>query len=279
MIFEVLGGLIMRLWNIASICDVMDGHTHRIKLVWKSVIGINCNLEDIFSEGLVVNDFFRHDNRTVLLFGSEQEALKESGSSNLVYTIDDIKMIGHEHFDYFKLYNDNYIISDYSLWDAKTPTDENYAYFCNFMKTLVPTEEVLDIVNKYGSQIDDDTYGINIRGCSGTINESKLAAPFNVSKAIPMMQKMVKDNKDIKFLITTGSYSIIKELRKYFNDRMIYIRESRYPLDTGNSPNGVKRALMDWYLLSKVKWATIPVSGYAIKACEYGKVSYKVIKR
>lgn len=263
MYVEICGGLTSRLLVLSHLWKIPD-----IKLVWRPFNGIQCEWSDLFSNGPKFYNISENElcNLKLYTYGIPIR-IYETEKLYLPLSINR-NNITHIENKWPTLDDTNYVLAGYPLkYDL-----ENFIELLNWLK---PTIEISNLVDKYYKYFNGHMLGINIRGCNNTINYSNLSKDINIIKAT----ELIRMHK--KCFLSTGSQSIIEKFREYrcYNNTLniIFLDEEEYPLDAGYTPNGVKRALVDFYLLSKTNIAYIPNSGYAIKACLFGRVPFTII--
>lgn len=258
MYVEICGGLTSRLLVLSHVWKIPD-----IKLVWRPFNGIQCEWSDLFSNGPKFYNISENElcNLKLYTYGIPIR-IYETEKLYLPLSINR-NNITHIENKWPTLDDSNYIL-------AGTPLNYALGTFIDMMDHLIPTDEIQDLVNKYHSLFSSNMKGLNIRGCHKTINYANNSDTLTEQRG----ERIIAENPG-KYFLSTGSQSTVNLFRQ--SRDVLMLDEPNYPLDAGYSPNGVKRALVEFYLLSKTSLAFIPNSGYAIKACLFGRVPFTII--
>jgi len=277
MYVEILGGLTSRFWVLASVCHFDQAN---LKPVWNQAPVVRANFDDLFVNNLEVlqDSMLNIDELNFKNYGSPTHIFLKSESSQRTHKV--TEHIGIERLMDFResgYDNSTYLLADQPMW-GWVPTNETYDLFRHFMSMLVLVPEIQDQVDKYCAMFSDSTIGVNIRGCENSINNTPNANRFTITKAESCIKMEIKKDNNVNIFLTSGNEENLIYLSSKFGERIIYVKEPNSPLDVGESLDGVKRALVDWYLLSKTPKAYIPLSGYAIKACEMSRTPYQIVR-
>lgn len=261
---EVLGGLTSRLSVLASIYAY--GLNNQYNIIWDKQPGLNCYFEDLFinESKFIYKETIDTSRLNVQTYGSPYRIF--DFHKTLLTSYKSIKDGGYSIID-----TSDYIIMDYP-YNHKEEFNNGHQNFIKLMKNLEPTPDINRVVDKYNNKIRDNTYGVYYRGCENTINQHN-TQDYNIYYNI--INKILESNNRV--LLITGSKYLYSQMKRYNHPDILMIEEDDLPIDAGYTTNGVKRSLIDFLVLSKVKRAYIHNSSFGIKACIFGNVQYRTI--
>lgn len=247
MYIEIKGGLTARLYVLASILS--SDYASYVNLVWDLEDGMTAYFHELF------------DNKITFFKKADLEILPEKHNPALGIHIE----------------NDmnKFVYTDWPIrFDGESPDlDKMYEW----LKQLRPNEEIQSLIDRY--EIPENTIGWQIRRGVG-INYNMGSCIFSPTRFVfDFVQKVIEENPNQKFYFATDSCYALERACIRFLDNLIYIKEYRdYPIDGGYSLNGMKRAVADFFLLSKCDHLySTEGSGFARRIAEIYNKPIKVI--
>lgn len=265
---EVFGGLISRLYALSIIrhlCQQADFY-------WNPSDGINCNFNDVFqNEDIISSNELckREHNYNLYYYGTpihEFPAIslnRFSNESTISETTHNDKRLAKALLDL-----NGYLYIDYPIVELGLTTETKKNIFNKFINELILKESLQRLLHKYISLFfGKKVLGLNIRNCCPkTINF------HNTPQWLPSELNSIleQENCDALFISCCNVDFHVEDVISKSTKEVIFIREQEYPIDSGQSVNGVGRAMVEWLLLSMSNVTCISNAGYAIKATIYG---------
>ena len=182
------------------------------------------------------------------------------------------------------LKEDSTFIKSYSLNNSNLLNDENNYYLksvSNIFKELQPSTIILDKINEVLEKfpINNNVVAFHVRHWpqNWIDNFSNLINDNTYEKRINIMNKLITDNPEIKFYISTTNEKALKKLINLFDKRIIYFKNrfgnkedhfysSDFKTDCCNLNKNLN-GVVDMYVMSKCK------SIYAEKASSFSLTS------
>ncbi len=238
MIIEIAGGLTSRLDVLASILATKH-YPDLVQIVWEPDKGVNARFENLFENDIQIIKKSDIDLSKYRVKKYEWTCLdpRLEPSKDLYFIA-----------DYPVSFEDT---EKYGRFDAHTKEH----VFNQYIKDLVPIQEITDSLKEKQEYINKfEIYGINIRRGTG-LNyhpNSCIMSPNSLFRS--KIKRILEEKNNVKFIITTDSYIDLEQLCMNYYDKLIFVEYyMRYPLDDGYTLEGMKRTLIDWYLLQKSK--------------------------
>ena len=268
---EILGGLTGRLTVLGSLIN--NDLPFKYQIVWDNTQpGCNCSFNELFQNkfNFIDKKDIDFNNIKIQTFGDTIDVYDYHHQLLPVnFNKTSITTGGFFFHD-----SCNYIIMDWPVYH-QAEFSNGHQNLKRLVKNLVLTNELQQIYNKYILQFSNNTVGIYFRGCINTINEMS-SSTTDFSSFYDLVNSILLENDTNKVFIATGSQDFFDKVKLINNNRIIMLDENKYPIDAGYSSNGVKRALLEWLLLSKTNKAYISGGGFAYKACSFNNI--EVIK-
>ena len=254
MIIQIEGGLFSRLDVLASIVSSKH-YPSLIQPVWNRNEGVNAHFHLLFENDIYFADYIP----------CEKEYYQPG-----------------THLD--PRINDKYIIADHPVLFEDTAkygeffSHSNFHPFSNFIRQLKPVKEIRDEIEQIlESNKDFDFYGFNIRRGMGLNYHPNSVIYSPIKLFIDKAKQIFDDFYKNRIVVTTDSYETLENLCIDFYDKLIFIKDyMKYPLNDGYNLAGMKRSVIDWFLLTKCKKIYCSKeAGFAIRAARTANIEYE----
>jgi hypothetical protein len=147
---------------------------------------------------------------------------------------------------------------DFKYHDIPLIFKKDFLYYVN---SLIPKKAIIEKVDKFAQQFDDDTVSVQLRtwrGISGLVDFQRVLL-FDIKSAY----KVVDRNSGKNFFMSCDFEPIFKEFRKRYRSRILYYPEDRFEKNR-SSAQGVQCSLIKLLLLAKNKKIIVsPLTTYS----------------